>query len=239
MPSSRWATGPGPGSPAARPTITSPSTSPPASAGCGTWAWRSTRPRRSSRSARLDGWIDQIYREILRAGKPEENHLSATIALYLYGRSFFLKDKPIAPQHQEAVDYFLGQARKYWLQLADRQSQAHLAVALKRFGDKTVPQEIMRSIKERSVSSEELGMFWRDLELSWWWFHAPIETQAMMIEAFDEVMNDAKAVEDCKVWLLKQKQTQDWKTSKATADAVYALLAARRQPAGLGRAGRR
>jgi hypothetical protein len=37
-------------------------------------------------------------------------------------------------------------------------------------------------------------------------------------------MNDAAAVEDCKVWLLKQKQTQDWKTTKATADAVYALL---------------
>jgi hypothetical protein len=37
-------------------------------------------------------------------------------------------------------------------------------------------------------------------------------------------MNDAKAVEDCKVWLLKQKQTQDWKTTKATADAIYALL---------------
>ena len=44
-----------------------------------------------------------------------------------------------------------------------------------------------------------------------------------MIEAFDEVANDKVAVEDCKVWLLKQKQTQDWKTTKATADAVYAL----------------
>ena len=45
-----------------------------------------------------------------------------------------------------------------------------------------------------------------------------------MIEAFDEVMGDLPAVEDCRVWLLKQKQTQDWKTTKATADAVYALL---------------
>ena len=35
---------------------------------------------------------------------------------------------------------------------------------------------------------------------------------------------DAPAVEECKIWLLKQKQTQDWKTTKATADAVYALL---------------
>jgi uncharacterized protein YfaS (alpha-2-macroglobulin family) len=67
-------------------------------------------------------------------------------------------------------------------------------------------------------------MFWRELELSWWWYRAPIETQAMMIELFAEVANDAQAVEDCQVWLLKQKQTQDWKTTKATADAVYALL---------------
>ena len=35
-------------------------------------------------------------------------------------------------------------------------------MALKRFGDKATPQDIMRSIKERSVSDEELGMFWRD-----------------------------------------------------------------------------
>jgi len=45
-----------------------------------------------------------------------------------------------------------------------------------------------------------------------------------MIEAFDEVLGDAKTVEECKVWLLKQKQTQDWKTTKATADAVYGLI---------------
>ena len=46
----------------------------------------------------------------------------------------------------------------------------------------------------------------------------------MMIEAFHEVTQDFEALEDAKVWLLKQKQTQDWKTTKATADAVYALL---------------
>jgi uncharacterized protein YfaS (alpha-2-macroglobulin family) len=38
------------------------------------------------------------------------------------------------------------------------------------------------------------------------------------------VANDTKAVEDLKVWLLKQKQTQDWKTTKATTEACYALL---------------
>jgi uncharacterized protein YfaS (alpha-2-macroglobulin family) len=173
---------------------------------------------------RLDTWIDQIYRDILKNSDPKLNHLSPTIALYLYGRSFFLNDRPVAKNQREAVDFFLGQGRQFWLKLANRQSQGHLALALHRFGDKETPAGIMKSIKERSVSNDEMGMFWRETEMSWSWFHAPIETQALMIEAFDEVMNDSTAVEDCKVWLLKQKQTQDWKTTKATADAVYALL---------------
>jgi uncharacterized protein YfaS (alpha-2-macroglobulin family) len=173
---------------------------------------------------RLDGWIDHIYQEIVRRGWQAKNNLTPTIALYLYGRSFFIQDKVIEPKYRPAVDYFLGQAKAHWLKLANRQSQAHLALALHRFGDKAAAKGIMKSIKERAVSNEELGMFWRDLELSWWWFRAPIETQAMMIEAFDEVVGDAKAVEECQVWLIKQKQTQDWKTTKATADAVYGLL---------------
>ena len=172
---------------------------------------------------RLDAWATELYQQI-PADRREKHNLSTLIAFYLYGRSFFLDDRPVADPHKEAVSYWLGQAKQHWLELDVRQSQGHLALALKRFGDTDTARAIMASIKERSVRDEELGMFWRDLESSWWWYRAPIETQALMIEAFDEVMNDSPAVEDCRVWLLKQKQTQDWKTSKATADAIYALL---------------
>jgi hypothetical protein len=171
----------------------------------------------------LDKWMDEQYRWILAHDNKDANHLSPTIAFYLYGRSFFLADKPVGSQYQEALDYWLAQARQYWLSLW-RQSQAHLAIALKRFGDAQTAAAIMQSIREHSVTDDELGMFWRDTEHSWWWYRAPIETQAMMIEAFDEVSGDAQAVENCRVWLLKQKQTQDWKTTKATADAIYGLL---------------
>jgi hypothetical protein len=171
----------------------------------------------------LDAWTDRWYRDILRYGQKDENHLSPTVAFYLYGRSFFLADHPVAAQYLEALSYWLDQGRQYWLSLS-RQSQGHLAIGLQRFGDEQTPADIMRSIKERSVTNEEMGMFWRDTERSWWWYHAPIETQALMIEAFDEVVGDAQAVEDCRVWLLKQKQTQDWTTTKATADAIYGLL---------------
>ena len=173
---------------------------------------------------RLDAWMHEWYDRIPAVDRTvEKNHLSSTIALYLYGRSFFLGDRAVAEEHSVPFRFWQDQARKHWLQL-NRQSQAHIAVALKRMGDKEVPAAIVKSLDERSVSNEEMGMFWRDTERSWWWYHAPIETQAMMVEAFDEVANDQRAVEECKVWLLKQKQTQNWKTTKATADAVYALL---------------
>ena len=178
---------------------------------------------------RLDAWMTEEYNRIQTLPEPEKYVPSSTDALYLYGRSFFLKDMAIAPQHKTAIEFFLTQSRKFWLKTDCRQTQGHLAIALHRFNasngsNDSTPQDIMKSLKERSVSNEEMGMFWRDTELSWWWYRAPIETQALMIEAFDEVMRDQQSVEDCRVWLLKQKQTQDWKTTKATADAVYALL---------------
>lgn len=178
---------------------------------------------------RLDEWMRERYEEIQKGNKPEDYVPGATDALYLYGRSFYLPDAPIAEAHKKTVDFFLGQARKFWVKTGNRQTQGHLALALKRFdagqnSTDTTPADILKSLRERSVSNEELGMFWRDTEISWWWYRAPIETQALMIEAFDEVANDTEAVEACRVWLLKQKQTQNWKTTKATADAVYSLL---------------
>jgi hypothetical protein len=172
----------------------------------------------------LDGWILDVYNRIVARNRLKSNNMGSLGALYLYGRSFYLKKHPPDPKVRIAVDYFLGQAREYWLKLGSRQNQAQVALALNRFGDSLTARKIMRSIKERSILSPELGRHWRDTEWSWWWYRAPIETQAVMIEAFDEVMKDEMAVEECKIWLLKQKQARDWKTTKATADAVYAVL---------------
>jgi hypothetical protein len=45
-----------------------------------------------------------------------------------------------------------------------------------------------------------------------------------MIEVFSEVADDKKAVEELRIWLLKNKQTNRWESTKATSEAIYALL---------------
>jgi hypothetical protein len=67
-------------------------------------------------------------------------------------------------------------------------------------------------------------MYWMEKGRSWWWYEAAIEAQSLLIECFGEVVNDDADVDKMKRWLLKQKQTKNWGTTKATADACYALL---------------
>jgi hypothetical protein len=169
---------------------------------------------------RLDAWIAERHQECLR---DKVERFGSTEALYLYARSFFLKRRPVAGEHQPAIDYFRALAKKNWPDLP-RLTQAHIALGLKRFGDQETPAAIVASLLERSVNEEELGRYWRDTEQHWWWYRAPIETQAMMIEAFCEIAQDQKTADDCRVWLHKQRQTQAWPSTKSTADAIYALL---------------
>ncbi len=154
-----------------------------------------------------------------------KNHLSYTQIHYLYMRSFFA-DINRPKNTNEAWKYYLGQSKKYWLNQG-LYAQGMLALVLNRNEDNTNATKIIRSLDEKSITSEELGMYWKSNTASWYWYQAPIETQSLMIEVFSEVEKEPKRkeiVDNLKIWLLKNKQTNRWKTTKATSDAVYALL---------------
>jgi len=185
-------------------------------------------------------WIDRrLVEEQARADrlwkdKPGEVVLTPIGAYALYARSFFAVDAPPQGPAAAAVQWALGVGRRTWMKLDARLSQGHLALALARSGDRDTARSIVDSLRQRAVDADVQpgaekeswqGMWWRDPHPGWWsWTHAPIATQAVMIEAFDEVAGDAAAVEALKVWLLARKRTSRWPGSRATADAVGALL---------------
>jgi len=151
-----------------------------------------------------------------------KNHTSYFQIQYLYMRSFY-KDIEIAKKVQTAVDYYTNQSYKFWL---DRNlyTKGMIALISKRNNKTALADKIIASLKENSITNEELGMYWKSNTASWYWYQAPIETQALLIEAFSEIEGDVKIIDNLKIWLLKNKQTNRWKTTKATTEAVYALL---------------
>ncbi|MBA4055682.1 MAG: hypothetical protein C0490_13285, partial [Marivirga sp.] len=174
----------------------------------------------------LDRQIKDDYERLKALAKKkqiklEDKNIGYVQIHYLYTRSYF-KDHKVPDEIQEAFQYYLGQAKKYWLN-NNLYLEGMTCLALHRFDDKSTTGAMIKSFSERALKSEEMGMYWK-YDRGYYWYQAPIETQALMIEVYDEVASDPKVVEELKVWLLKQKQTQDWKTTKATTEACYALL---------------
>lgn len=173
----------------------------------------------------LDKKIKEDYDYLLRYKiKLKDNNLSYFAIQYLYMRSFFSEYK-VDNASLTAYNYYRGQSQKYWLSNS-KYMQAMIALSLYRTKDEKTPLAIIRSLKENSITKEEMGMYWKEWATGggYYWYQAPIESQAMMIEAFTDIDKDVNTIDDLKTWLLKQKQTQNWKTTKATAEACYALL---------------
>ncbi|MBI4648102.1 MAG: hypothetical protein HY738_16330 [Bacteroidia bacterium] len=162
-------------------------------------------------------WLKKHY----TAQELEEQHIGNLEIHYLYARSFF-SDIEIKGKNKVAFDYYKKQAEKYWLN-ESKYLQSMIALALYRSGNQKIPNDLIKSLNEHAISSDEMGMYWKE-PVGYFWYEAPIERQALMIELYNEVAKNQKAVDELKIWLLKQKQTQDWKTTKATVEAVYALL---------------
>lgn len=142
---------------------------------------------------------------------------------YLYTRSFYLEKYPLSDTLKKATKLYLETAKKEWLNYSIYE-KGLAALTLNRFGEKESAKKIIESLKETSSNNEDWGMYWIANKAGWYWYQAPIETQALLIEAFAEINNDTKSVDAMKVWLLKNKQTKNWPTTKSTTEAVYALL---------------
>ena len=173
----------------------------------------------------LDEDVDRTYRDLLKNTKAEDRakYVPGAIDVHLlYARSFFTRWSIIGST-RTAMDFYVARCKETWLQRG-LQEQAMLALAFDRMGEKATAQLILKSLGERATRSEELGMYWNGFNAGYVWNEFPTETQALLIEAFHEVGKNKPAVDQLRQYLLKLKQTTDWKTTKATADACYALL---------------
>jgi hypothetical protein len=173
----------------------------------------------------LDKELQEEYGRLLNRSKNSiDSIVPGNIVIhYFYARSYFLDYITLPKKHRKAFNYYKKQLQTHWLKY-NNYLKGMIALALHRLDDPSIPNDIIKSLRENAIYSDESGMYWKDIDPGYYWHQAPIETIALMIEAFSEVVKDEKSVEAMKVWLLKNKQTNDWKTTKATSEACYALL---------------
>lgn len=141
---------------------------------------------------------------------------------YLLARSYFPR-WPASGGAAMAQNYLKQRLVAGWLGYG-LQEQAMIAVVLARMDDTATARMVLASLKERATTSDELGMYWKGFQRGLEWNSFPTETHALLIEAFHEVAADQQAVDALRQYLFTLKRSTDWGTTKATAEAVYALL---------------
>ncbi|GAB3026989.1 alpha-2-macroglobulin family protein [Niabella terrae] len=171
----------------------------------------------------LDQRINENYARLIRKKTDLKKYRPDYYVIqYLYMRSFF-PDLPIPAAATKAVAYFKERAAATWVE-QNKYMQAMIALVRHRDQDRVTPTAILNSLKETAVHDEEMGMYYQSQGHSWWWYDAPVERQALIIEAFDEIAGDRQTTDALRTWLLKNKQTNHWESTRATAEACYALL---------------
>lgn len=175
----------------------------------------------------LDNEIESLYKYLLKNKENLKlNHLSTTQIEYLYMRSFYENNF----NNKEGYTYYYNQAKQFW----NKQNSYHAALIgliLHRNNERRfVNVNILPSIVENAIEDTATAtIYWKD-RTAYFWYASPIEHQSLMIEFLQEIaikegMNDLlKKLDAAKTWLLLNKQTNNWQTTVATADACYALL---------------
>ncbi len=179
----------------------------------------------------LDNEAGKDYNQLIK-GKADltKDHLAELQIQYWYMRSFFA-DENTGTIPVDALKFSIQQAEQYWMKQSPYM-QGMLAVAFNRIFPamkpgtkfKNTPLDIIHSLKENAVEDSIKGMYWKNNLNGYYWYESPVEAQALLIEAFKEILPEDSSIAEMRRWLILNKQTNNWGTTKATADACYALL---------------
>ncbi|MDR2056720.1 MAG: hypothetical protein LBP83_00245 [Dysgonamonadaceae bacterium] len=141
---------------------------------------------------------------------------------YLLVRSLH-RDIPLK-EAKEAVQFYTNLADKHWTNTPRLYHRAIAAIILHRSGNTKTALSIVQSLREHASRKPDSGMFWANNTTQAFFFQSAVCIHSFIMEAFLETGANAAETDEMKLWLLKQKQTQEWESVPATVNAIHILL---------------
>lgn len=162
---------------------------------------------------------NSIKRNEARGNKVKGISGSALQYLYLVA----ISNENVPSANRTAYNYFMGKINESITSLSLTQ-KANAAVVLFKAGKTADANAFIASLKEYATQTDEQGLHFAFNESPYSWAGLRVPAHVSVMEALDVVAGDQAAVEEMKLWLLKQKQTQQWDSPVSTVNAIYALM---------------
>ena len=169
----------------------------------------------------------QILKEVEEMKKMEKKGAknvrpSETAIDWLYLTT--LDGRKLSDRVQEAKTYLINRLSKQTRDFTIY-GKAVSAIILGKNGHEKMAKDYLKSIREYSVFTEEMGRYFDTRKAGYSWFDYKIPTEVAAIEAIRLLQpQDTQTVEEMQRWLLQEKRTQQWSTPINAVNAVYAFM---------------
>ena len=145
------------------------------------------------------------------------------------------------PDNSWSGGVFNAQERKTMLDLSFKNwrklpplLKAYLALTLKRAGRAQQANEVFDAVMDASTTDQELGTYFAPEDRSWLWYNDSVDTHAFILRAMMELDAKDKRRHGLVQWLMLNKKLNHWKSTRATAESIYALVHYLKQEGQLG-----
>ncbi|MGB5163377.1 MAG: alpha-2-macroglobulin family protein [Thermoanaerobaculia bacterium] len=102
--------------------------------------------------------------------------------------------------------------------------KSSLTLTLSRAGRDADAERVWESVMDSAKTSPDEGTYWAPEERSWLWYNDTIEGHALALRTLTELDPDEPRRAGLVQWLLLNKKLNHWKSTRATAEVIYALV---------------
>ncbi|MDO8804639.1 MAG: MG2 domain-containing protein [Elusimicrobiota bacterium] len=163
-----------------------------------------------------------VLGEIPAHMKPEEDQTS----LILYAAYVVTSFPASWPESGTARTY-----AKAWVDYADKHSdamtafgKAYAAYVYLRLGEKAKAESYLARAMDGARSDDIAGVYWTPEKISWLWYNDTVEKHAFILRTLLAVRPADPKIAGMVRWLLFNRKANEWKSTKASAAAIYSLL---------------
>ncbi|MEN4760968.1 MG2 domain-containing protein [Chryseobacterium sp. C39-AII1] len=170
--------------------------------------------------------INYIDTELEMHWKEKEDNPWSNFALdYLDTRRYWEKEYPLGEKGARLKKMIIERADQFKLTDLTFYGVHRAALIFDNYGLKVPSDKLINYLKETSVSSETQGAYWKKNLNDWGWYESKAVNHAGAIEALNKLSpKDLNFIEEAKVWLATQKETNSWGNSRTTAEIIYILM---------------
>ncbi|MDD5208051.1 MAG: MG2 domain-containing protein [Elusimicrobiales bacterium] len=166
--------------------------------------------------------LSYVLGEIPSHMKPEEDQTS----LVLYAAYVVTSFPASWPESKTALTY-----AKAWVDYADKHSnamtafgKAYAAYVYLRLGDKVKAESYLARAMDGARTDDIAGVYWTPEKISWLWYNDTVEKHAFILRTLLAVRPKDPKIAGLVRWLLFNRKANEWKSTKASAAAIYSLL---------------